>query len=93
MGLFSTWKRAWAHRGYTLESSASDHAAIVPSDTIDLTEYPRAIYIGGAGKIKVTLEGGGTETYTGLIAGSILPVIAKRVWSTGTDATLLIGMY
>ena len=76
-----------------LESPAERAFAITSNDSTDLTVYPRAIYVGGAGNVKVTTLGGDTVTLNGAVAGSILPVRVVRVFSTGTTATNLIGLY
>ena len=76
-----------------LESPAERAFAITPNDSADLSVFPRAIYVGGAGAVKVTTLGGDTVTFSGCLAGTVLPVRAARVFSTGTDATNLIGLY
>lgn len=76
------------HRG----DPGRDVAAIVPNDSSDLAEVTRAIYVGGAGDIKVTANGGGTATFVGVAAGTILPVRVVRVFATGTTATNLVGL-
>ena len=40
------------------------------------------LYIGGAGHLKVTTSGQDDVTFTGLNAGTFLPVQVTRVWST-----------
>ena len=66
--------------------------SVTASDTINLP-YVSVIYIGGAGSVKVTTAQGDEVTFVGLQTGSVLPVQALRVWSTGTTATNLIGIY
>jgi hypothetical protein len=68
-------------------------ADVAPSDTADLSPMARALYIGGAGAVKVDTIDGSTLTFAGLSAGSILPVSVARVYATGTDATLIIALY
>jgi hypothetical protein len=65
---------------------------IVPAD-VDQTVVFRKIYVGGAGNLKVDFENGGTATYTGLPVGAWIEANIKRVWATGSTATLLVGMY
>ena len=67
-------------------------AAVTPSDTAHLGNV-RALYIGGAGDVKIDAEGGGTVTFVGVQAGSIIPVRAVRVYATGTDATSIVALY
>lgn len=67
--------------------------AITPHDTNDLTTGATAVYIGGAGNMKVITSLGQTVTFVGLVAGTILPVRVSRVFSTDTTATSLVGLY
>lgn len=76
----------------TLTSPAEDGFAITPHDTNDLAAATKAIYVGGAGAVSLVTVRGTTLTFGGLAAGSILPVRATRVRSTGTTATLLVGL-
>ena len=76
-----------------LESPAERAFAITGNDSTDLTVFPRAIYVGGAGNVKVTTIGGDTVTFSGALAGTIIPVRVTRVFSTGTTATNLLGLY
>ena len=66
--------------------------AITPNDGADLTVAARGIWVGGAGNIKVTTIDGQTETLNGALAGSVIPVCVKRVWATGTTATLMLAL-
>lgn len=77
----------------TLDSVATRAAAITPSDSVSLTVFPRAIYIGGAGNVSVLTLGGDTVTFSGLAAGSILPVRVQRVNATSTTATNLVAIW
>jgi len=72
---------------------ARDAAAITPADDASLSRAADAIYIGGAGAVKLVTLGGTTVTFSGLPAGSILPVGATKVFDTDTDATLLVALY
>jgi len=76
-----------------LESPAERAFAITGNDSTDLTVFPRAIYVGGAGNVKVITLGGDTVTFSGVLAGTVLPVRVKRVFSTDTTATNLLGLY
>ncbi|MGA1564322.1 MAG: spike base protein, RCAP_Rcc01079 family, partial [Pontimonas sp.] len=67
-----------------LESPAERAFAITGNDSTDLTVFPRAIYVGGAGNVKVITLGGDTVTFSGVLAGTVLPVRVKRVFSTDT---------
>ena len=75
-------------------SSARKAFAITPHDTNELALTPKALYIGGAGNLVAILaDDSASVTFTGLAAGTILPVRAKIVKSTSTTATLIIGLY
>jgi hypothetical protein len=74
-----------------LNSPISFVFAVTPSDSVDLPETTRALYVGGAGNVRLTARDGGTVTYTGVAAGQRLPIRAVRVLATGTTATNIIG--
>lgn len=63
---------------------------ITKSDTVD--QQYSAIYVGGAGNVAVIMESGDSVIFTAPPVGSILPIRVKRVLSTNTTATLLIGL-
>lgn len=69
--------------------------AVVPGDTsaADFAVKPRAIYVGGAGNIRLLTLNGEDVLFTAVPVGTILPVRAVRVFSTNTTATLMIGIY
>ena len=67
--------------------------AVTPADGADQAQVCRAIWIGGSGDLKVTTRGGDTFTLVGVPAGTLLPLRATRIWSTGTTATNLVALY
>lgn len=67
--------------------------SITPSDSVDLLAGTRAIYIGGSGDVQVTMLGGTTVTFPGVLAGTVLPLRVTRVWVTNTTATNMVGLY
>lgn len=67
-------------------------ATFTNSDTVDLPQVS-VIYVGGAGNVKVTTAQGDEVVFTGLLAGQVIPVQVKRVWSTDTTATALLRIY
>lgn len=71
------------------QGPARSHAAVTPSDTVDLPFLARALRIGGAGNVAVTVDEV-TLTYT-CTAGEVLNVCASRVLATGTTATGIIA--
>lgn len=74
-------------------------AAVTPSDTVNIPSVTGGVnngcvlYVGGAGTLKVTTIGGDEVTFTGLIAGSFIPVHVVKVWSTGTSATNIVALW
>lgn len=67
--------------------------SVTPNDGADLAQTTRAIWVGGAGNIKITTRGGDAITLVGVPAGTMLPIRASRIWSTGTTATSIHGLY
>lgn len=73
---------------------ARSAAAVTPHNTNALSATSRALYIGGAGDIKIDLaDSGSAITFVGVPAGTILPVQATRVYSTGTTATSIVALF
>jgi hypothetical protein len=75
----------------TADSCASMAIAITPADA-DLVQHVRALYVGTSGALRVTTVMGNDVTFANLAAGSILPVSVKRVWTTNTTASNVIGL-
>lgn len=72
-----------AHAGFT----------VVPSDTTVFASAHRAIYVGGAGDVKVRmLRDGTTLTFSAVPVGTLLPIAVDMVFNTGTTATLMVAL-
>lgn len=76
-----------------LNSPASGANSITPNNNTDLATVTRAIYVGGAGDLRVKMINGDTVTLTNLAAGVIYPLRCSRVLATSTTATDLVGLY
>lgn len=78
-----------------LSNPAQKAAAITPHDTNALSGgVCRGIYVGGAGNLAVICaDDTNAVTFTGVLAGTIYPICAKIVKSTGTTATNLVALY
>ena len=76
----------------TQSDPAQGAEAITPHDT-NVIGITRGIYIGGAGDVALYSLDGNLVTFVGCLAGSVLPVVTKRVMSTNTSATNLIALY
>lgn len=75
-----------------LSSPARGGFAITPSDGSDLSRVTRGLHCAGdAGTVAVVLESG-EEVTLYLNQGSVFPARVKRVKSTGTTATGLVGL-
>jgi len=73
------------------EASATSSGAVTKSDSTVLDF--NAIFIGGAGNGSVDhTEGGTAVVYTGVFAGTILPVAGVRINSTLTTSTNMTWM-
>jgi hypothetical protein len=72
---------------------ATSAVSITPHDTNDLDTVTRGIYVGASGDLKVDMVGGGTVIFVALVGGVIHPIQARRVYSTGTTATGIIGIW
>ena len=69
--------------------------AVTPSDAADLPDGVTTVglYVGGAGDVHVTLQGGSDVTFKSVPGGTLLRVAARRVWATGTTATNIVALY
>jgi len=67
--------------------------AVTPSDSADLPNVCRGLYVGSTGNITVDMPDGATILFSNVVSGIIFPVRVKRVRSTGTTATGLVAIY
>ena len=68
--------------------------SVTPDDVNEMQYVARAIYVGGAGNLSVVLKNDQAPvTFTGLTAGTLLPIRARQVKATGTTATLIVAMH
>ena len=65
---------------------------ITPSDTEDLTFVARGLWVGAVGDVKVDMANGNTVTFVSMVAGIVHPLRVRKVYSTGTDATDILGV-
>lgn len=69
-------------------------ADVSPSDTTDLTEQTRALYVGGEGDLEVdTVDGKVTVVFHNVQEGSILPLKVRRVRAANTTATNIVALF
>jgi hypothetical protein len=70
-------------------------AAAAPSDTVDLSSYAKALYVGVAGNVRVLTVGAEDDdavTFANHPVGW-LPVQVRRVLATGTTATQIVAAF
>lgn len=79
-------------RSSGLESPGYDAATVVADDANDLPIASRALYVGSAGDLAVTMVGGGQVTLRNVAAG-FLPIRVARVHATGTTATDIVAVW
>jgi hypothetical protein len=71
---------------------AIDAFDIVPSDTSELSEVTRAIFVGQGGTITAVTKSGTTVTFENVTNGAILPLRVSKVLASGTTALALVGL-
>jgi hypothetical protein len=77
-----------------MELSASKLVPITKSDSTDLTSSNiRMLWIGGAGDVAVIAsDDSAAVTIASVAAGTLLRIAVKKVMSTNTTATNIIGL-
>ena len=80
-------------------ASAQKAFAIVPADATILATRPRALYIGVTGDVSVIMAHDDPDDlgldfviFKNVPAGTTLDIKVKRVKSTGTSATNILGL-
>ena len=75
-----------------LSSPATGAVAVTPHDTNALAATTRAVYVGGAGALTVTMANGVNATFAAVPAGTTLPIRVTHVLATGTAATSIVAL-
>lgn len=75
----------------TPDSCAQGVVSITPADS-DLSSSVRALYVGTGGNVRVTTVNGDDVVFYNAASGTILPVSVKRVWSSTTTASNILGL-
>ena len=74
-------------------------ATVTPSNTVDIPSVSGGVnngctlYVGGTGSVKVLTIGGDEVTFTGIQAGTFMPIQVLRVFATGTSATSIVALW
>jgi len=74
------------------DAPANGAFPITPSDSANLPQAARRLYIGGAGDLVVTLRDGSAVKFANVPAGTELNVTAVKVAASGTTATNVVGL-
>ena len=72
----------------------AEKAAAVTLDDSTVVNF-RALYVGTGGNLSVIMRGDSTDTpvvFPNVPSGAILPIAVKRVRSTGTGASDIVGL-
>lgn len=73
---------------------ARNASAVTPHDTNALANVSKGLYVGGAGNIACRLADDSADvTFTGIPAGTVLPIRVSHVRSTSTTATSIVSLY
>ena len=83
----------YANVGSDVLGPARNAAAVVPSDSADLPNASKRLWVGTGGAVALVTVGGDTVTYTAVPNGTYLQVRAARVKSTGTTASNIVAEY
>lgn len=76
-----------------LDSPATVGFTVSPNDSTDLASYARALFVGNGGDVKVNLVSSGDDlVFENVPDCTFLPIQVKRVHSTGTTASGIIGL-
>jgi hypothetical protein len=73
---------------------ASSAFTVTPSDSTDLSVITSALYVGFTGNVSLICSGDSAAvTFFNVPGGSFLPLHVKRVRSTGTTASGIVGVF
>lgn len=77
----------------SLSDPTSSGFNITPSDSDELSYVTRGVTVTGAGTMKVDFADMGENISVYASPGSPLPIRIKKVYSTGTTATGIVGLF
>lgn len=79
--------------GQPLTAPGTHAAAISKSDTVNFDTVARMIWCGGAGNVVLVTANDEVVTILSVAAGSLIPIMTKRVNSTNTTATSMVAIW
>lgn len=77
---------------YQSTDSASDWFAVTPSDSADLPQQPRFLFVGNGGDIVAVSRNGKTVTFENVPDGAYLMASPVRILATNTTASGIVGL-
>jgi hypothetical protein len=74
------------------DSATSAVAVNLAGADVPFNEPMLSVFVGGAGNLKVDMADGTTVTFTGVAAGTLLPIQVKKIYAAanGTTATNIV---
>ena len=72
---------------------AENGFVVVPSDSSNLAHITRGLWVGFAGHVNVELTDNVTVVFRNIQAGTLLPLQVRKVLSTSTTASGIVGVY
>ncbi len=74
-----------------VDAPAVRFGAVTPD--VPLEYLSRALYVGGAGDVRVESQSGDVATFAAVPAGSVLPIRVRLVVGAGTTATDIVALW
>jgi hypothetical protein len=68
-------------------------AAVTPSDSANLTDVTRWLFVGSGGNLVVVMADGTTVTLIGVPTGALLPIRVSQVKATNTTASDIVALW
>jgi hypothetical protein len=76
-----------------MDSPATGGFAVTKSDATVFSQPTRFLWVGGVGDVAVRMLDGTTPIFSAVPTGTLLRIRVDKVLSTGTTATLIVGLY
>lgn len=86
----------YSRKGRGIGFFADNAVYVAKTDTTASTFEPGAVWVGQGGTVVLECAdsvSSGTVQFAGVQSGSVIPVLAKRIHSTGTTATSFVILY
>jgi hypothetical protein len=82
-------------QGYNAQALTPDdnNDITIGGTSIDNLENGVCLYVGTGGDITVTMLSGQVVTFSNVPNGSFMPIQIKKLWSSGTGASNILGLY